>query len=125
MRMKPTSVDEYLAAAPEFARPTLEQLRQRIKQLVPEAVEVFAYGMPGFKYQGKALVYLGGWKAHCALHGLPADLHRAELAAYDLDKGTIRFQPDHPLPDALLQALLNDRIAAIEASGSTRKPRRA
>jgi len=34
-----------------------------------------------------------------------------ELEGYDTSKGTIRFQPDHPLPAALVRKIVKMRIA--------------
>ena len=84
-----------------------------IRRLVPEAVEGFSYGIPGFKYRGRPLVYVGAAKNHCALYALDAAL--AEQAGYETAKGTIRFPPDAPPPEALVKELLGLRIAAIAA----------
>jgi uncharacterized protein YdhG (YjbR/CyaY superfamily) len=115
MHNQPTDVDEYLAAVPDVARATLEGLRRTIKAVAPDAVELIGYGIPGYRYLGQPLVYFAAARKHCALYGLPADLHRAELAAYDLDKGTIRFPAGAPPPEQLVTALVSDRMAAIEA----------
>jgi len=37
--------------------------------------------------------------------------HEDELKAYDTSKGTVRFQPDRPLPAALVRKLVPARIA--------------
>jgi uncharacterized protein YdhG (YjbR/CyaY superfamily) len=37
--------------------------------------------------------------------------HRSELARYDTSKGTVRFQPEAPLPAALVRKLVRARIA--------------
>ena len=117
MNTKPASVDAYLSELPDAARETLEALRRTIKAAAPDAVELIAYGMPGFKYRGKPLVYYAALKNHCALYGL--DSQRAERAGYDTSqKGTIRFPPDAPPPEPFVKELLRLRIAAIEgASG--------
>jgi uncharacterized protein YdhG (YjbR/CyaY superfamily) len=80
-----------------------------------------SYGVPTFKYQGRPLIYIGAAKSHCALYGVNLDLFPDELAAYDTSKGTIRFPPGKPPPEALVQKLLTARIAEIEAVASKRK----
>jgi uncharacterized protein YdhG (YjbR/CyaY superfamily) len=121
MNNKPGDVEEYLAAVSDVARATLEGLRRTIKAVAPDAVELIGYGIPGFKYQGRPLVYFAAAKNHCALYGLPADTHRDELAAYDLDKGTIRFPPGAPPPEALVKTLVRERMATIERDAADRK----
>jgi uncharacterized protein YdhG (YjbR/CyaY superfamily) len=41
-----------------------------------------------------------------------------ELKDYDTSKGTIRFQPDHPLPATLVRKLVKARIARAKARGN-------
>jgi uncharacterized protein YdhG (YjbR/CyaY superfamily) len=117
-----TEVDTYLAAVPQPARGTLEGLRAVIRRLVPDAVEGFSYGIPGYKYRGRPLAYFGAAKNHCALYALDASL--AEQAGYQTSKGTIRFPPDAPPPEALIKQLLERRMAAIEADEAARKQKR-
>lgn len=101
---------------PEDQRTALEHLRRTIATAVPEATEVLTYGMPGFKYRGKPLVSYGAWKNHCALYGqTSSNLTVEELQRYETSKGTIRFKATVPLPDELVQRLVNTRVATIEA----------
>lgn len=46
------TVDEFVAAAPEVARPHLETLRKAVKTALPEADELIGYGKPYYKYHG-------------------------------------------------------------------------
>ncbi len=90
----PRTVDDYIAAAPGDRRRGLTQLRKTIRAAAPAATESVSYGIAGFKYRRKPLVYFGYWKDHLALYGLGAHvikLHAADLKPYDVDKGTIRF----------------------------------
>jgi uncharacterized protein YdhG (YjbR/CyaY superfamily) len=112
---KPTDIEGYLAALPEDARETLQTLRRMIQAIAPDAVESISYGMPTFKYQGRPLIYLGAWKSHCAIYGMNVEGHRDELAAYEVEKGTIRFPLGELLPESLLRTLVMERKAAIEA----------
>jgi uncharacterized protein YdhG (YjbR/CyaY superfamily) len=63
----PNAVDEYIAAQPEALRPKLEQVRAAIRRAVPEAVEGIGYGMPGYKLNGRPLLYFAGFKQHYSL----------------------------------------------------------
>jgi uncharacterized protein YdhG (YjbR/CyaY superfamily) len=60
------------------------------------------------------LVGFGATANHCAFYPMSSTTvaaHRDELADYETSKGTIRFQPDNPLPAALVRKLVKARIA--------------
>lgn len=112
-------IDTFLAALPPNMRHALEDLRRTIARAAPDAVEAFGYGVPAFKYRGRPLVSFGAAKNHLALYAQsPAvmDAHRAELTGYDTSKGTVRFTPDRPLPEALVTKLVKARMAETDAS---------
>jgi len=117
---KPMSVEEYLAALPKDARATLEKIRQAIMAAAPTATEKIGYGMPGFSYEGRYLVYYAGFKNHCSF--FPASTGVMEefsndLESYDVAKGTIRFPIGKPLPGTLVKKLVKARIREIDALG--------
>jgi uncharacterized protein YdhG (YjbR/CyaY superfamily) len=117
------TINATLAALPADQRATLQALREAIAAAAPEAVEAISYAMPAFRYHGRALVSYAGWKAHCSLYpmsGAVIDANRTELAAFDIDKGTIRFTPDDPLPAAVVTTIVRARMAEIDAARSRR-----
>jgi hypothetical protein len=69
------------------------------------------------------LAYFAAAKNHCAIYGLSTVLraHQPDLAVHDTSKGTIRFPPAEPLPEALIQTLIKARIEEIEAADAERK----
>jgi len=115
------TVDDYIAAAPKDKRTALMNLRKTINAAAPKATEGISYGIVGFKQNGKRLVYFGYAKAHYALYGSMSssfiDAHAAELQAYDLSKGTIRFPADKPLPHRLVTKIVKARRAEVEKAG--------
>ncbi len=60
-------ITEYIADAEPFARPILKHLRKLIHEACPQAEEAVKWHMPTFMYNGKILVGIAGFKAHCAL----------------------------------------------------------
>ena len=116
---KPTNgiaaVEAYLARVPEPARTTLEKVRATIRAVVPEGtVEVLSYGMPAFRYNGRALVAYAAFKDHCSFFPMQASLideMKDELKSYRTSKGTLQFSQDKPLPAALLKKMVKARIA--------------
>lgn len=59
-------IDAYLAAAPAFARPLLQRLREDVHAACPEAVETIKWSRPHFMLDGKLLCGMSAFKAHCA-----------------------------------------------------------
>ena len=103
-----------MRAVPKDKRPALEALRRTIKAADPEAVELLAYGLVGYKHEGRPLVYIGYAKDHCGLYGGAVAKFTAELKGYDVSKGTIRFAPEKPLPASLVRKIVKARIADID-----------
>ena len=114
MKAKARSVAHYLGALPANQRTALERLRKTIKAAAPGAEECISYGLPAFRLDGKLLVAFGATPKHCAFYPMSATTireHASALAGYETSTGTIRFQPDKPLPAALVRTLVKARIA--------------
>ncbi len=113
MPAKPQTIDEYLAPLSNEGRSALEKLRRAIKSAAPRVEECISYDIPAFRLGGKLLVAFGAAANHCAFYpgALPVKAHKDELKAYNTSKGTIRFQPDDPLPATLVRKLVKTRIA--------------
>jgi uncharacterized protein YdhG (YjbR/CyaY superfamily) len=113
----PKTIDDYLSRLGPDQRSALQQLRERIQAVVPEAEECISYQLPAFKLNGKFLLAFGAAANHCAFYpGAVVEDFKAELEDYKTSKGTIRFQPAKPLPAALVRKLVKARIARISRS---------
>ena len=112
-----SEVEDYLADVSPEARATLEKLRQTIKAVAPNAVEVISYQVPTFKLDGRMLVSYAAFKNHCSFFpgAAPIKAHQDELKSYQTSKGTIRFATGKPLPAALVKKLVRTRIKEHEA----------
>jgi uncharacterized protein YdhG (YjbR/CyaY superfamily) len=114
MTTKPKNIDDYLAAVDDDKRAALEKLRKAIKAAAPKAEECISYRLPAFRLHGKLLVAFGAAANHCALYPMSSSIVEAfkdELKNCSTSKGTIRFQPDKPLPAALVRKVVTARIA--------------
>jgi uncharacterized protein YdhG (YjbR/CyaY superfamily) len=83
----------YLAGFPARVRKILIGQRAAIRAAAPGAVEVFSYGIPGFKLDGKPLAWYAGYKGHTSLYPWARRVQRAfaaELEGCGFSKGTIR-----------------------------------
>jgi uncharacterized protein YdhG (YjbR/CyaY superfamily) len=113
MAGKPKSIDDYLSRLPADQRAALQKLREMIQSAAPKAEEAINYQIPMFRLDGM-LVGFGARKGHCALYTMSkATIPQLGAAAEGLDTstGTIRFQPDKPLPAALVKKIVKLRIA--------------
>jgi uncharacterized protein YdhG (YjbR/CyaY superfamily) len=111
-------IDARLAGFPTDQRAALQALRETIAAAAPQAEETISYAMPAFRYRNRALVSYDGFKAHCSLFPMSAELiesHREELAAFATAKGTLQFTPERPIPADLVVMIVRERMAQIDA----------
>src|SRR5687767_12623284 len=91
----------YFATQPATARRGLRVLEAAIRKAAPDAEAVFSYGIPGFRLEGKPLVWYAAWAEHWSMYPITAAMRTAggvELARYQASKGTLRFAAEAPLP---------------------------
>lgn len=122
-KTKARTIDEYLDGLGAAQRAALAKLRRTIRAAAPRAEECISYQLAAFRRNGM-LVAMGATGRHCAFYLMSAttlDAFKDELRGYDVGKGTIRFQPDKPLPAALVRKLVKARLAenAARRRGST------
>ena len=116
-KTKPATIDEYLAGVRPDQRAALQRLRKTIRAIVPRAEECISYQIPAFRLDGKVLVWFAAAARHCSFFpGGAVEEFEEELADFATSKGTVRFQPDRPIPATLIRKLVKARIARIAAS---------
>ena len=101
--------DAYIAAAPEPLRPLLEKLHQQLALALPDAEEIIAYKMPGFRLGDSIIAGYAAFSKQCGLyvsHGAIA-AHADEIAAAGLKatKTGVTFSPARPISDDLIVRL--------------------
>lgn len=112
-------VSDYIAALEGPERDLIERIRGRAVSLVPEAVEGMSYGMPALRYRDSPLLSLMVTKQHIGLYPFSPPVIsavEAELGEYSWSKGTIRFTPEHPLPDSLIDRIILLRRDEIDTA---------
>lgn len=121
LQKKPMNTGAYLAALPAEQRKALEHLRKQILAAAPGADEHFGYGLPGFKYNGHPMLYIGAAKNHCALYGAVPIGFKDRLKDFTVSTGTIQFTPENPLPAVLVKDIVKAKCAEIELRWPLRK----
>jgi uncharacterized protein YdhG (YjbR/CyaY superfamily) len=113
----------YMAALPPDGRRALKQLRELILELAPAAEPAFSYGIPGFRLDGRVLIWCAAWRHHTSLYPMSPALRAANAAAlakYEQSKGTVRFPLAEPLPLPLVKRLVRGRVAEVRALNAAR-----
>jgi uncharacterized protein YdhG (YjbR/CyaY superfamily) len=108
---KPTTIPEYIAAAPKEARGKLRELRALIAAAAPGAKQGLKWGMPAFSYD-RILVTFAAFKRHIGFFPTPAAVRafRKELTRFKTSSATIQLPLDAPLPKALLRRIVKFRV---------------
>lgn len=101
--------DAYIAKAPKDLRPLLVQLRTQLAVALPDAEEVIAYKMPGFRIEESIVAGYAAFTKQCGLYLPPAAIssHAGDIAAAGLKstKTGITFSPSQPIPGGLVKKL--------------------
>ena len=111
--MPNSEIDEYFAGLDEPKRKTLQELRQTIVRIAPDAEECISYGMPGFRVKGEVVVGFAAFKNHLAYlphSGSVFTQLSDDLAGYKWTPGSLHFPVDRPLPKALVKKLIAVRL---------------
>lgn len=120
-----SSVEDYIAAQPDAARPVLETVRATIRSALPEAEEVISYQIPAYKVGGRVALFFAGWKKHYSLYPASDGLleaFAAELAPYTVKNATIRFALSAPVPAELIGRIALFRAGEAVTGAAVRKP---
>lgn len=115
-----SEIDDYLATVEPAQRAALAHVRAVVARCAPDAVEGRSYGMPAFRLRDRPLIGFTASRQHLSVHPFsPAvvDAVRGELDGFDLSKGTIRFTPERPLPDDVLEELVACRRRELDGEG--------
>ena len=116
------TVDAYIAKAPDGARAKLRAVRRIIREVVPDAEEVFSYSMPGYSYPGHPYKGMVVWfllrSSYIGLYVRPPTIrsNRSLLKGYVTTKSAVHIPIDGPLPKRLIQTLVRANAKIVKAS---------
>ncbi len=117
VKKRPTTVSEYINAAPKGAQKKLREMRSCLRKAAPGARESLKWGMPAFSYK-RILFTFAGFKHHIGFYPTPSAMRafKKELSKYKTGKGSIQFPLDKTLPVSLIR-----KIAVFRARESKDK----
>ncbi len=113
------AVTAYIAAATEPARARLAHFRARALALAPTAEEGTSYGMPALRYRGRPLISVITTKAGYSIYPFSPQVVAAALplaSGLKSTKGGVTFTEERMLSDEAFAALVNGRVAEIDAA---------
>jgi uncharacterized protein YdhG (YjbR/CyaY superfamily) len=126
-RRKPTTIDEYLRAVSEDRRKALQDLRKKIRSILPDADECISYGIPAFRLHGEVVAGFCATAKGCSylpFSGSTLETLAKRVADYEQTKSSLHFSPAKPLPLVLVRGLIRARMAENgTASGRRRRER--
>jgi uncharacterized protein YdhG (YjbR/CyaY superfamily) len=111
---RPTTVAEYITAAPKGGQQKLRELRAILKSVAPDATETLKWGVPVFE-ERRILFAFAAFTSHLNFMPTPSAMRpfREALAKYTTGKGSIQFAYDKPLPKALIRRIAAFRVKEL------------
>ncbi len=113
--------DEYFSDFDKDIIDKLEQIRNEIKNEIPEVEECIKYAIPTFTFKNKNLIHFAAYKNHIGIYpGSEAIVvFEKELENYKTSKGAIQIPLSLELPLELIKKIANYRKSKIIQSTKT------
>ena len=113
---RPTTIEEYIRAAPREGQPHLRRLYAILKSVAPDAEQTIKWGMPFF-VEPRFLFSFSAFKSHLNFAPSAATLRlfRKEIGKHKTTKEFLQIRYDEPLPEALIRKIARYRVRAVRA----------
>jgi len=111
---RPTTIAEYIRAAPRQGQPHLHRLHAILKSVAPEADEAIKWGTPFF-VEPRFLFAFSAHKAHLNFAPTAAALERfrKDLEKHKTTKETFQIPYSQPLPEGLIRKIAQYRVRVV------------
>jgi uncharacterized protein YdhG (YjbR/CyaY superfamily) len=119
-----TVIDDYLKTVPMGQRKLLQEVRQEMRKLLPEAEEAISYGLPCFKVDGGVVGGFAANKNFCSYYpfsGSTLGALKTELADYSQTLSALHFTENKPLTKKIIKLLVAHRLQQIAESQLKKK----
>jgi len=113
---RPTTIAEYIQAAPREGQPHLRRLYAILKRVAPDAQEAIKWGTPFF-VEPRFLFAFSATKAHLNFAPTAATLEafRKELKGHKTTLNFLQVPYDEPLPEKLIREIAEYRLREVGA----------
>lgn len=111
---RPTTIAEYIRAAPPEGQPHLRRLYAILKRVAPRAEEAIKWGAPFF-VEPRFLFSFSAHKAHCNFAPTPQALQafHEQLEQHKTTKNYLQIPYDEPVPVDLVRQIAEYRVQAV------------
>ena len=113
---RPTTIAEYIQAAPREGQAHLHRLYEILKSVAPEAEEAIKWRTPFF-VEPRFVFAFSAHKAHCSFAPTAGAMEafRKELEKHEATKVLVKFPYDQPLPEDLIRRIAETCLREVSA----------
>ena len=99
-------IDEYIENQEAAVQSRLNEIREIIRNTMPDAVEKISYKMPTY-WKGRNIIHFAAFKNHIGLYpgGEATTVFAGQLKDYKTSKGTIQIRHNQEMPVDLIQEI--------------------
>jgi uncharacterized protein YdhG (YjbR/CyaY superfamily) len=103
---RPTTIAEYIRAAPRVGQPHLRRIHAILKSVAPDADEAIKWGTPFF-VEPRFLFAFSAHKAHLSFAPVLSSFQkfRKELTEHETTKHMLKIPYNQPLPEKLIRKI--------------------
>jgi uncharacterized protein YdhG (YjbR/CyaY superfamily) len=112
----PSTIPEYIEAAPPAGHAHLRRLYEILKEIAPDAREAIKWNTPFF-IEPRFLFAFSAFKAHLSFTLTESDHEpfRKELEKFKTTKGLLKIPYKDPLPEDLIRKIVERRLRELSA----------
>jgi uncharacterized protein YdhG (YjbR/CyaY superfamily) len=115
---RPTTIEEYIQAAPKAGQPHLRKMHSILKSVAPKAQEAIKWGQPFF-VEPRFLFAFSAHKAHLSFAPMAKSLQAfsRELEKHETTKNFLKIPYDEPIPEALVRKIAKYCVKNVSKRG--------
>ena len=113
---RPSTVAEYIRAAPRAGQPHLRRMFAILKSVAPHAEAIIKWNNPFF-VEPRFLFAFSAYRAHCSFAPMASAMKefRDELKSYRTTKNFLQIRYDEPLPEDLIRRMAQYCVKTVSA----------